>query len=54
LGGSERLREAVHYLLTFQDETFECLGTRWTLDGCARGSIADIITEQLSMLVDSE
>jgi len=48
----ERLRETVHYLLTFQDQTFECLGTRWTLDGCAQGKLADIVEEHLPMLVD--
>jgi hypothetical protein len=52
LGGSERLRESIHYLLTFQDETFECLGTRWTLDGCAQIPLADILADQLPMVAD--
>lgn len=52
LGSSDKLRESIHYLLTFQDETFECLGTRWTLDGCALGRIADIVAEELPMVVD--
>jgi hypothetical protein len=52
LGSSDRLRESIHYLLTFQGETVECLGTKWTLDGCARGAIADIVVEHLPTLAD--
>jgi hypothetical protein len=54
LGSSDKLRESVHYLLTFQDETFECLGTRWTLDGCSQEPIADIVDEQLPMMIEVE
>ncbi len=44
--------ESIHYLLTFQGETVECLGTKWTLDGCAQGAIADIVVEHLPTLAD--